>query len=355
VVLKRAHPHWGPANVKLALRKQAGFATAALPSDTRLWALFKSACPEAIQPRRHQLYPARPPSPVTPPHQRWQMDGKEKVPVGEQEVATLLEIRDPVGALIASPAVLTTTAKGWRKLTLRETQDTLRAAFAEWGCPIEIQTDHENVSGGSHESAFPSHFTLWLLGLGIGPVTRRDRRPTDQPHVERNHRTLGDLGWKDEHSASVEQLQALLDDRRHRHNAELPVHAAACAGRPPLIASPGARHSGRPFAPALEWLVFDQARVEAYLANQFWQRHASSIGSVRIGGQLCHLGRRDANRTVMVRFLAETHRWRFESTDGLLLGEQAVIGLEKADLIGYVPMALALPKVFQLPLPLVGV
>jgi hypothetical protein len=42
------------------------------------------------------------------------MDSKEAVPVGGSDVATILNVRDPVGALmIASRAFVTTTEKRW--------------------------------------------------------------------------------------------------------------------------------------------------------------------------------------------------------------------------------------------------
>ena len=60
IAIKRDHPHWGPPNVKLELRRQPAWQTAQLPSDARLAALFKAACPEAVQPRRQRQYPDRP-------------------------------------------------------------------------------------------------------------------------------------------------------------------------------------------------------------------------------------------------------------------------------------------------------
>lgn len=355
-VLKRAHPHWGPANVKLELKRQLGLSTEHLPSDAGLSALFKARCAEAVQPRHRQEYPNLPPPPVRHSHQRWQMDGKEKVTVGEQDVATILNIRDPAAALmIGSRAILTTTEKGWRKVTLREVQDTLRLAFSAWGQPLEVQTDHEVVYVGSNGSDCPSLFTLWLVGLGLTHLTSRDRRPTDQPQVERSHRTLGDMTWKDEHFDRVEQLQAALDDRDQRYNQELPVHAADCQGRPPLEVHPSARHSGRPFHPALEWTLFDMERVDAYLASHVWTRQVSSAGNVGIGGHLYYVGRTHLNQTVSVRFIRETRSFRFQLAEGTLLNELPAIGLDKADIIGYMPIAEALPAMFQLPLSLPGV
>lgn len=356
LALKHAHPHWGPANVKLELKRQPAFQSARLPSDARLATLFKARCPEAVQSRQRRAYPAHPPPKVRQPHQRWQIDGKEKVAVGEHDVATVLNVRDPAGALmIASQAILTTTPHSWRKVTVREVQETLRAAFATWGLPLALQTDHEVVYTGSPEADFPSPFTLWLVGLGLEHVPSRERRPTDQPQVERSHRTLGDMAWKDEHFDGLDDLQATLDDRRQRYNQELPVHAADCQGRPPLDAHPEARHSGRPFHPALEWTLFDMARVEAYLAARVWTRQISASGNVGIGHHVYYVGRAHPNQTVSVRFLPATRTFRFQLADGTRVAEQPAVGLDKVDLIGFMPLEEAFPLAWQLPLPLQGV
>jgi hypothetical protein len=52
--------------------------------------------------------------------------------------------------------------------------------------------------------------------------------------------------------------------------------------------------------------------------------------------------------------IARTRSFRFEATDGALVTELPAAGLDKADLIGYVPLEEALPVAFQLPLPLEG-
>lgn len=356
VALKQAHPHWGPANVNLELKRSANLATTHLPSPARLSALFKARCPEAVQPHRHQHYSERPVPRAGYAHQRWQMDAKEKVPLADQRVTTVLNVRDPLTALmIASRAFVTTTAHNWRKLTLPEVQAVLRAAFAEWGCPLEIQTDHEGVYVGAATSDFPSHFSLWLLGLNIQHVTSRSHRPTDQAQVERGHRTLGDLCWKDELFTQVTSLQTALDDWRQRYNTELPVKAADCEGQPPLRVHPSARFSGRPFQPEVEWELFDLNRVDAFLAQQVWTRQIGEEGHVGIGSHHYYLGRTHARQTVTVRFQPAPRTFRFELADGTHLADRAAVGLDKADLIGYAPLTEMKPIVFQFPLPLAGV
>jgi transposase-like protein len=356
VDLKQTHPHWGPANVKVELRRDERFRQSPLPSNSRLAALFRERCPQAVQPHQHHPYPAPALPGVHQPHERWQMDGKENVPVGATQVATLLEVRDPASALmIASQAVLTTTAKGRRKLTRPETQEVLRGAFSHWGLPLEIQTDHEVTYTGAPDTDFPTSFTLWLVGLGVAHVTSRDRRPTDQAQVERNHRTLGDMGWKDQPSQTLAELQALVDERRTRYNQELPVWAADCQGQPPLVAHPTARHSGRPYLRALEWQLFDIQRVDRYLEKFVWPRLVTKGGTVSIANRPYLVGHSHQRKTISVRFLPETRAFRFELADGTFIKQLPAQGLEAAELIGFLPVDAGIFAPFQLPLALQGV
>jgi hypothetical protein len=356
VALKRSHPHWGPANVKLELQEQLHLAPGELPSDARLAALFKSRCPEAVQGRRRTQYAERPLGAARGPHQRWQVDAQEKIRLTSGELTTILNIRDEgSGIIIASCAFVTTTVQGWRKLTLAEVQGTLRQAFAEWGRPSELQTDHEVVYTGSPAADFPALFSLWLLGLGITHVTGRSRRPTDQAEGERTHRTVGDMAWKDEACATVAQLQTLLDQRRHRYNRSYPSHAAHCQGHPPLTACPSAVYSGRPYRADIEWDLFSMDRVECELARHVWTRQVSDTGGVSIGNHLYIAGRAYAGQTVAVRYWPAAHAFRFELADGTTVAEQPARALAQADLVGHVPVVGLLAEPCQLPLALAGV
>jgi hypothetical protein len=293
---------------------------------------------------------------VKHPHQRWQIDAKEAISVGDKDVVTVLTIRDPKAALIiGSQATVTTTERGWRKLTRQEVQDVLRLAFTEWGLPLEVQTDREDVYVGAPQCFFPSLFTLWLVGLGITHIVRRNKRPTDQSQVERTHRTLGDMVWKDLSLDTLAQLQLALDNGRHRYNTQLPIQAADCQGRPPLTVYPYANHSGRPFHPDWEWLLFDMRRVDAYLAQFVWTRKVTTKGEVTIHQHRFSLGVPYTGQTVSVRFIPSSRMFRFQTKDGTVISEQPAVGLDKPDIIGCIPVHIPAPTFFQLPLPMEGV
>lgn len=359
VLLKQTYPHRGPEKVRLDLQDALQLAETDLPSASRLAALFKEACPEAVKVYERRQYPEVAPLAARAPHELWQMDGKEKVDVGQNEVATVLNIRDPYSSLMLhSQPFLTTTARGWRKLTRAEVQNTLRQAFAQWGRPLALQTDREVVYIGSPERFFPSSFTLWLVGLGIEHRLIRSRRPTDQAEVEREHRTLGDWTWNDSQFATVAALQEALTATNQLYNGRYPVHSKQCAGRPPLQVHPQALHSGRPFHPAAEWHLFDLQRVDAFLATQVWTRKANANGTVRVANTVYHLGRAQAGQQVSVTFLPDTRSFLFATNDGHIIVNHPAQGLSKSDIIGLSPLHPEWPRLqqpFQLPLPLLGV
>jgi hypothetical protein len=359
IALKQAHPHWGPANVRVELQTGLELKEADLPSPARLAALFKAECPEAVQAHQRGLFRQVPPGSVHQPHQRWQLDAKESVRLTDGTQVSVLEARDPAGGLMIMSQVWVTPSAGGggcRKLSLGEVQTSLRVAFTRWGRPLEIQTDHEGVYVGAVGVDFPSLFTLWLAGLGIKHVLSRYRRPTDQPHTERQHRTAGDMVWKDDPGATPAELQARLDACHLRYHTQLPVQAAHCQGQPPLIYRPWAAQSGRPFDPAVEADLFDLGRVGAFLAQLVWRRKVSSPGTISLGHQVYRVGRAHVGQEMTIRFQPGPWEFVFTAADKTLIAKLPAQGLSWADLLGPQVAATQAPtRPYQFALPLEGV
>jgi len=359
IELKQAHPHWGPANVRVELQACLPLSQSALPSPARLAALFKAECPEAVQPHQRGLFRQVAPGPVRQPHQRWQLDAKERVRLTDGTQVTVLEARDPAGGLMIISRVWVTPSAGGggcRKLTLGEVQTSLRSAFARWGRPLEIQTDHEGVYVGAIGVDFPTLFTLWLAGLGITHVLSRHRRPTDQSQGERQHRTAGDMVWKDDPGATPAELQARLDACQARYHTQLPVQAAHCQGQPPLVCRPWASHSGRTFDPAVEADVFDLERVGAFLAQLVWRRKVSAPGTISLGHQVYAVGPTYVGRELTIHFQPETWQFHFSASDATVVAKLPAQGLSWADLLGEAVASTQAPtQPYQFSLPLRGV
>ncbi len=189
--LKRRHPRWGPDRVLAALRTDPNLQGLHLPSRSRLAVFFRERCPECVRKRKPRL-----PRPSSPPratgvHEIWQVDIQEGIRLADGTIASVCNVRDPVGAaIIASRAFPVQTEKHWRKLQWTEVREVLRAGFTEWQTlPDGVVTDNELSLGGSPTDPFPSLLTLWLVGLGVRHIFIRPHCPTDQAQVERTHRT----------------------------------------------------------------------------------------------------------------------------------------------------------------------
>ena len=200
VKLKREHERWGANRVLLEMRNDPSLAGQSLPSRSRLYAYFRQECPDCLGLwTKHIKVPE--PAIATAVHEVWQVDHQEGHHLGDGTIATVCNIRDPYGAvMIASQAFSVKTKLHWRKLTWEEVRQVLRIGFTEWGTlPDSVLTDNEMGLGGNPNNPFPSWLSLYLAGLGIKHNFIRSHRPTDQPQVERNHRTL-DGFTDDEHS-----------------------------------------------------------------------------------------------------------------------------------------------------------
>ena len=351
--LKQRHPGWGADRVLIELKQDKRLRHLRRPSRSQLSSFFKAACPECVQPYRPAPAQAPPPPQVTGVHEQWQLDCQEAIRLRNRQVATICNVRDPVGAaMIASQAFQVTTARHWRKLTWQEVRQVLRSAFCEWKTlPDSIQTDNELCLAGAPTDPFPSRLTLWLMGLGIKHRFIRPGQPTDQPHIERNHRTLDGLALDAQAPANRAQLQRRLDAERVVYNHDFPARASDCAGRPPLLAHPELLCPRRPYQVEWELALFEIQRVYAYLATFVFNRKVNSGGQISLGRVLYSLGRKFAGQCVTVRFDPARQEWVSTTTSEdevirrplLSLGIQELTGLDPVAQRHMPPVQLAFP------------
>lgn len=330
---KRQHPRRGPTRILVDLERDPVLAELVLPRRTAVANFFREACPELLRRRR--------PRPAAPPlaqhvHECWEVDSKEAVRLADGTIATVFEVREPVACVcLGALAYAVQTAKAWRKLTLQEVLAALRQVFTEFGLPLGIQTDREKLFGRPPTEAFPTLFTLWLVGLGITHHFGRPGQATDQAHVEREHRTLFDWLAQPQLLANLAALQAGLDEARYMHNYVLPSHAGDCQGRPPVEAHPEVLQPLRPYHPAAEWALFDLARVDRFLAQFTWSYKVSKVGQVDIAQHRYSAGKAYAGQRVDVRFDPQDRHFVFhEGQNGNLVKRCLAKGLDVATITG---------------------
>jgi len=287
----------------------------------------------------------------------WQLDSQEGIRLRNGEIATICNIRDPVGAaMIASRAFAVKTQLHWRKLTWTEVRGVLRGAFAEWQTlPDSVQTDNELGLAGGPNDPFPGKLTLWLAGLGITHRFTRPGCPTDQPQVERNHRTLNDFALDETALTDLPHLQQALDRERKLYHQHFPAQASDCAGRPPLTAHPELLKPRRYYEPGLELVLFDLQRVYEYLATFTFKRTVNTAAQVSLGRQMYSLGKQLVRErqleTVQVCFDPDQKEWVFFTAEGEELVRRPPRGLDVATLTGLDPSASEPTQPVQLTLP----
>ena len=314
--LKREHKRWGATRVLIEMGNDPALATQQLPSRSRLYPYFRQHCPDCLNVWTKQIKVPVPPL-STAVHEIWQVDHQEGHRLGDGSMATVCNIRDPYGAvMIASQAFSVKTKLHWRKLTWEEVRQVLRTGFGEWQTlPDSILTDNEMGLGGNPNDPFPSWLSLYLAGLGIKHNFIRSHQPTDQPQVERNHRTLDGL-TDDEHSRQdLTCFQHALDQERYLYNHQFPSRASDCNGLPPLQAHPALLLPRRPYQPEWEALLFDLQRVYDFLATFTFERKVNCNGQVTLKGHPYTVGLAHREKTIQVRLDANTHEWIFFERD----------------------------------------
>ncbi|MBC7222859.1 MAG: transposase [Anaerolineae bacterium] len=353
--LREAHPRWGPSRILAGLRREPVLRGLQLPSPASI-GRYLHQWPRFRRPPKRKAPSSERPQAPTEVHQRWQMDFKMGIPLGDGTLVNMYTVRDPVGAGSIGAFLFPAgrVGKALQGVSWEQARQVLRTCFARWGTlPREVQTDWESALTGHTPDPFPSLFTLWLQGLGIQHLKIRRHTPTDNAEVERCHRTLYEYAIQGNEEASVAQLQAILDRSVVELNTELPSRAHGCAGKPPTLAHPELLQPLRPFQPEHELALFALKRVDAYLSTFTWKRKVGKTGQVHLGKQRYSVGRPYARQQVLVRFSPqERHFVFYEAETEQEIKRLPAKGLDVPDLTGLAPWPVGLgPQQLPLPLP----
>lgn len=319
LALKREHPLWGAdyvlAQLTLEQASTPAWATERLPGRSQLTQFFRQVCPEAVQthtPRPAPAVQAAPPK-ATAVHEVWALDVQENIRLQDGQIASICTVRDVYSAaVLASLAFGVTTKRAWRKVTLDEVRQVLRQAMQEWHTrPVAIQTDNELCLAGSPTGDYPPQLTLWLLGLGIEHRRNRPARPTDNPEIERTHRSLHGFAVSPGSCANLATLQQSLDAARACYNQYFKARTKHCDSKAPLSAHPTLLAPERPFDPAQELTCFSRPAVIAHLATYRFQRKITVSGQAYLGSAIYGIGTAHKQTATLVRLDPHAEEWLF--------------------------------------------
>jgi len=121
---QRAHPGWGAKRLLLALQTEPARQGARRPGPSRLAAFFREQCPQCVALRPRHRPPPQPAATAHPVHEQWPLHSQEGLRLHNQAVATICNIRDPLGgAMMASRAFSVGAPRRWRSLEWSEVRD----------------------------------------------------------------------------------------------------------------------------------------------------------------------------------------------------------------------------------------
>jgi len=303
--LKREHPAWGPAMLRLHMQRRQSLTGLSLPKNTVLWSYLHQFGARLIKaPRPPTKRPAAVPVRAKAPHQCWEMDFKgDELFADDQPPIAPLGLTDEASGAPLARFIHLLSARGNRQgLTMRLVQADLRVSFTRYGRPQVLRMDRDPVFVGSPRLEWPGTLLLWLVGLDILPLINRPYQPTDNAMVERSHRTWKGDVLTSRSQASLAELEADSAQAVADRQLYLPSRHPECNGQPPAVAFPDLLRVQRPYSPEQERALFDLRRVDDYLAQWEWRRRVDCEGKISLADHNILVGRRYRGQVVKVRF-----------------------------------------------------
>ena len=346
---RQQHPGWGAKTLQAELAADERFAGQKLPSLRSINHLLKDN--DLVKP--HERHTSLPQSAATSPqasHEEWEIDacGHQYIPdVGVIELINLNDCYSHL-RLLSYPCLLGRQRLS-RRATTHDYQLVLRLAFAEWGLPEKLSSDHLRIFyEPQSKSPFPTRLHLWLIALGISLNFGRFNQPTDQAITERSHQLWDSQVVQGQTFIDWAHLFQALQKRRDFLNTQLPC--ATLDELPPLVAHPEALSNPRSYRPEWEIELLDLSRIYAYLAHGHWFRRVSSVGAVSLGGCIYYLNQSWANTQVEITFDPEDIQFVVQAADRQRQHRLVPKGLSVDDLLDEMSPLARLPA-FQLALP----
>jgi hypothetical protein len=177
-----------------------------------------------------------------------------------------------------------------------------RRVFREWGLPDRVRVDNGYPWGTPRD--LPTELALWLIGLGVQPIWNPPGQPTSNPKVERSNGLTQQWGEL-HHCPTWQKAAQVLAWVAQIQREEYP----AIRGRTRMEVFPHLGTPRRVYQPSNEQALWDLARVDRFLAGEFWRRRTDRNGVISIYGHNRSVGRAWARQEVVVRFDESSRNW----------------------------------------------
>lgn len=215
LALRREHPHWGPAKLRVRLEKDAPEihwpATSTIGEILKRGGLtvlrkYHRKAPPNVSLLRHALAPNR----------LWSIDFKGWFRCGDGSRCDPLTISDGYSRFLLRCQGLESTAE-------REVRGVMEACFRENGLPDGIRSDNGEPFASVGIGGL-SRLSVWWIELGIEPERIRPGKPQQNGRHERMHRTLKEA-TANPPAVNLRMQQKTFDRFRQEYNWERPHEA----------------------------------------------------------------------------------------------------------------------------------
>lgn len=321
---------WGGRTIQCEFSVDIRWQSEKIPSSSTINRYLKQSGFIAARDKGEPL-PFIPKIEATRAHDLWQIDGQGNEHLQGVGYVSMLNIKDVVSSLYVGiyPAQL---ANPKSHPTTQHYQAAIRSGAIYCGLPKQVQTDHASVFyDNTSKSPFPTLFSLWLVALGVEPIFSRIHRPQDQGKVEKAHQTVWRQLSRQTPYCNWEHFYEKCQQRKTWLNQHFASNATT--NKPPLIANPQAKHSGRTYHPSIEPDLLKLDRVYDYLEKGRWWRRISKDGTFSLGKQVYYLP------GVKPKALAEIHFRKMDQSlliclDNELCFKSKIKGISLIDLMG---------------------
>jgi transposase InsO family protein len=315
------HPPWGAPLIHVLMQQAQKRADLPTPRTLQRW-FKKRAAPPAPPGRRPALNPER----AQQPHEVWQMDAVEHVPLADQQQISWLRIVDELSGAVLQTNVFPQGAFGTVGATT--VQEHVRDAFFRWGRPGAFRVDN-GAPWGSSMNEFPTDLALWLFGLDVEVLWNPPRQPQKNGVVER-FQGVGKRWGEPATCHSPKELQQRLN-RLDRIQREVYPYRN---GRSRMAVWTGLKHSGRQYDRTWETKRWDLDRVLRQLSHYLATRHVDCCGMISIYNRNYYVGERYQGIYVTVTLDPLARTWVIQDQAGCELRTHPAEQLTQERILG---------------------
>lgn len=277
VGIRELYPYYGGRKIRSILLRKGVERAPAASTITAILQRHGLLSPERRRLRNWQRFEEAAPNGL------WQMDFKGHLPLSRGRCHPLTVLDDHSRFSLCLAACADEQA--------RTVRDELTKAFQLYGLPERMLMDNGSPWGAGGEKAH-THFSAWLIRLGISVSHGRPHHPQTQGKDERFHRTLKlELlsqrpVWHD-----LSEMQRAFDSWRYEYNFERP-HAALSFEVPVSRYTP----SRRGFPDVLPPIEYD---------SELQVRQVKNNGRIRVKGRHFFVGKAFTGQPVGLHQIGE--------------------------------------------------